>query len=110
MAEVSLDDNFAAADAATLFLRTLLILATNSFAAAPGSSALLIPRETGISIAVPSEFMPALQACSKSPPCAPTPGANIQTLSPAALRVFSNAIESVAPTTNPKVHGVVLLF
>mmetsp|Transcript_12972 Transcript_12972/g.12615 ORF Transcript_12972/g.12615 Transcript_12972/m.12615 type:complete len:118 (+) Transcript_12972:508-861(+) len=60
-----------------------------------------MPRETGINILVPNEFMPATTAASKSPPCAPTPGANIQISGPAAARAFDKAVASVAPTTSP---------
>lgn len=46
-----------------------------------------------------------MQAASRSPPWAPTPGARIQMLGPAAARALANAWGSVAPTTKPSRGG-----
>jgi len=46
-----------------------------------------------------------LHADSRSPPCAPTPGARIHTSGPAAFRAADKAWGSVAPTTRPSFGG-----
>mmetsp|Transcript_81541 Transcript_81541/g.243071 ORF Transcript_81541/g.243071 Transcript_81541/m.243071 type:complete len:244 (+) Transcript_81541:880-1611(+) len=80
--------------------RTLLMASLNSSAAFRQSRAPEIPREMGSRRPYPSPVTAAWQQASRSPPCAPTPGASIQA-SGFTLRTALIASVSVAPTTSP---------
>jgi hypothetical protein len=85
--------------------RAAWICSHSSRAAEAGSSAWLMARETGRSRHEPSSFNPARTASSRSPPCAPTPGAKIHVSRPALILARRSASGSVAPTTRPSRGG-----